>query len=291
MSRRPAAATAGGWGGEIADPSPIFPRVRAVTGWDEGNGPGGDPRGWTVMGRLRERRRAIRAEVAAAKRKQLEELGSMRMMTSLRAPSGYEDSLRARTAEGPTVLAFLFAQPDSGPIRALDRSGGYFDIRTGSTWDLFFPGYYRSGDRAGEQRAGDVPVGSGFAGNWFFSPRDFDLLRRHVQEASGERWRYSGLADLVLVCAWITAEEGPTVDWDSTFSRSLADAQGRESLTLNEAIERISRDLEAGEEDARFGLGETPGGQPAGGDGEVREVVVSALLGIAKALGERSVGS
>jgi len=40
------------------------------------------------------------------------------------------------------LLAFLFAHPDSHAIRLLDYRGDYFDVRSGNTWDLFFPGYY-----------------------------------------------------------------------------------------------------------------------------------------------------
>lgn len=259
----------------------------AATAWDEGDWQGEAAGGWTVMGQLRQRQLLLRAQAEAAQKRLAQSAGTMRMMTAAAGIADYEDGLRARWKGGPSVLAFLFAQPDTEPIRALDSSGEYFDLRSGSTWDLFFPGYYRSEECNPERPPESEPAGMRFADDWFFSPHGFDLLRRHVEDASAGRWQYSGLADLVLVCAWIGKQGEPTVDWASTVSGSIAGVGGTQTLTLGEVIERISQDLESGEEDADFGVGEvtSPSG-PGGGAGIGRDFMVGVLGGIAVALGE-----
>ena len=185
-------------------------------GLDDEDRGGEGARGWSVMGRLRERRQVLNAEAAAAVRrltKQKHE--SLRMMTAASGEAAvYQEALRAATRSGPTVLAFLFAQPYSDAIHALDSNGEYFDQRSGRDWDLFFPGYYRAEDEDLEKRAGSRPVGTNFAKGWYFNTNDFSRLRKHVQDASKARWKYSGLTDLVLICAWLEQDEEITIDWE-----------------------------------------------------------------------------
>ena len=79
------------------------------------------------------------------------------------------------------VLVFLFAHPDSDAITMLNKRGEYLDIRTGESWDLFFPGYYKSPNRGLEDQVGATPVGDTFARDWYFSAREFDNLRDFIE--------------------------------------------------------------------------------------------------------------
>jgi hypothetical protein len=210
------------------------------------------------------------------------------MMVPSSIDGTYELALRARRQEGPTVLAFLFAQSSAEAIRMLDSDGSYFDHRSGESWDLYFPGYYRSDDPERERSRGARPVGSGFAADWFFDARGFELLRDQVQSASEERWKYSGRTDLVLICAWLPKEGEPTIDWSSTISGSVTDAHGTRTLTLGEVIERITNDLESGDEDPDFGVGAVmnPHDPSASGSGVARDLIIGTLSGIGAALGK-----
>jgi hypothetical protein len=188
------------------------------------------------------------------------------------------------------VLAFLFARPESDVIRSLDSSGDYFDIRTGSTWDLFFPGYFRSTNEYFEQQAQSQPVrGDEFAANWYFSSRDFDVFCRDVERESGGRWSYSGDADLVLVNGWLEPRGQPTIDWESTMSGKIG-AGGR--ATLGAVIERMTRDLTSGTEDAHYGIGDVvvPERSREPGGMSMNEITVAVLLAIAAALGVKVAG-
>lgn len=243
------------------------------------------------MGRVRERQAQLRMEALEARRRVSEGAATQQMMTPTTMAADYEDAIRARWRGGPTVLALLFAQPSSEAIRALDAAGAYFDCRSGDTWDLFFPGYYRSDDPDFEEQLGAKRVGSDFAENWFFSPPDFNHMRKHVQSSSGDRWKYSGLADLVLVCGWLPSEGEPTIDWASTISGTVGEGPVGRTLTIHEVIERISDDLESGEEDANFGVEAlTVPPDPQLADRVARDVVVGALSGIAAALGKGALG-
>ena len=264
----------------------------AATAWDDADWEGARARGWTVMGTLRERQRRQRNEALAARRRLSERHGQFQLMTAASAQRDYEDSIKARWRGGPTVLAFLFAHPDSDAIRMLDQRGEYFDCRTGDTWDLSFPGYYRSGKgRLFELEAGARPVGHGYADDWYFNPHDFDLLRGHVERSSQGRWQYSGGTDLVLINGWLVEGNDPSIDWASTVSGQVADqAAGARTLTLANVIERVSRDLESATEDASYGVGELTE-PPSPSDGHIeRDLMVNALAGIAAALGARALG-
>lgn len=214
-------------------------------------------------------------------------------MTPASVQQDDEDWLKARWRGGPTVLAFLFAHPDGEAIRLLDARGEYFDHRTGETWDLFFPGYYRSAEGQGfETEAGSRPIGRRYARDWYFSPSDFDQLRTHLERHSRDRWQYSGAADLVLINAWLPERGEPTIDWDSTFSGQVNDQiRDEQSVTIAEVIERISRDIENAAEDAWYGVGDVSAESTAslGGQGG-RDFMINALAGIAAALGVRALG-
>lgn len=150
-----------------------------ATAWDDADWDGNHARGWTVMRTLKERQQAHLREAAAARQRTTEREGKAFWMTAAVMQQAYEDEIKARCRGGPTVLAFLFAHPDSDAIRMLDVRGEYFDVRTGDTWDLFFPGYYRSTKgRAFEQQAGAQPIGHGFGIDWYFSVNGFPSSAR-----------------------------------------------------------------------------------------------------------------
>ena len=203
----------------------------------------------------------------------------------------YEDSIKARWHGGPTVLAFLFAHPDCDAMRLLDARGDYFDRRTGATWDLFFPGYYRSTNRHLEEQTDARTVGRDYASDWFFNASDFNQLREHVEQSSEGRWQYSGEADLVLINGWLAEKGEPTIDWPSTISGQVTDhtAHAR-TLTLAGVIERITRDLENAAEDASYGVGQVTDPPPPPEGSIARDLMVNALGGIAAALGTRAAG-
>jgi hypothetical protein len=205
----------------------------------------------------------------------------------------FEDLAKARWQRGPTVLAFLFAPPDSDAIRMLDVRGEYFDIRTGDTWDLFFPGYYRSTiGGAFEHDEGALPVGKNYAGDWYFSPVGFNDLRVRIEQSSEYRWQYSGGTDLVLISAWLVDQGEPVMDWASTISGQVTDQSvGTQTLTLASVIERLSRDLETGAEDSAYGVGEVTDDPSTPASHVGRDFIIQALSGIAAALGAKVLGA
>lgn len=215
------------------------------------------------------------------------------MVTPAASKRVYEDAIAARWEGGPTVLAFLFAHPDSDAFLALDGRGDYFNTRTGDTWDLFFPGYFISDNGAYfEEQAGSRKVGKGHASDWYFSPGSFDTLRRHVERESGGRWEYSGGSDLVLINGWMLEHGDPVVDWASTAAGSVTDeSTGTRTLSLPEVIERLSRDLEQALEDPRYGVSAvTDGSALARAESDVKKVMLSAMGGIIGALGKQAIG-
>ena len=137
----------------------------------------------------------------------------------------------------------------------------------------------------------DRPIGHRYGGDWYFSAPEFDELREHVEQSSEGLWEYSGGADLVLVSGWLAAGDEPVVDWASTISGQLTDqSAGTRSLTLANVIEKISRDLATGTEDASYGVSEVTDGSPAPGSHIARDFLINTLAGIAAALGARALG-
>ena len=257
----------------------------AATAWDDSNWGGVRARGWTVMGRLRDRTEALTQEAKVAQRREAERASSttMEMLSVASMHRRWQDQLKAKWSGGPSVVALLFAPPDTAAMDQLDARGEIFDLRTGTNWDLFFPGYYNSPEsQYFEHQAGARSVGHGYAQDWFFSARDFDMLRREVEEKSEGRWSYSGTTDLVLINVWLAKNAPPTIDWASTLSGSITDpATGVRTLTLAEIIERISRDIERGLEDPAYGVAKvtTPAEhQDSGGRGQSGQGFVGNVL-------------
>lgn len=244
------------------------------------------------MSRLRERQRDLSRE-AEASRRRLADGTSPDLMSAALGQLQSEDSIKARWHGGPSVLALLFAPLDSPAMRMLDVRGDYFDIRTGNTWDLFFPGYFKSPESAYfESQTGAESIGYCYGRDWYFHPREFNELRRHVERSSGGRWRYSGGTDLVLISVYLVERGEPTVDWESTISGCVADGSpGGGDLTLANVVERVTHDLEAAVEDPAYGVGDLVNGAPVVSDhSTMRDFMVNALGGIAAALGARAMG-
>lgn len=245
------------------------------------------------MGRLREHQQSYQHAAAEARQRVRDSQGKMFQMTAALSRQMFEDEIRARWTGEPTVLVFLFAQPDSEAMRMLDARGGYFDVRSGDRWDLFFPGYYESSrDAAFERQLGARPVGGDFASNWYFNATEFDKLREHVEQSSEHRWLYSGEADLVLINGWLGEAGEPDIDWVSTVFGELTDhTRGVHTLSLPEAIERISRDLESHAEDSAYGIGQLTSREAAQSDDQFgRDLIANALGGIAAALAAKGLG-
>lgn len=203
----------------------------------------------SVEGRLRERAGVSRQE---AERRQNEPVYSKRM-----SAGDLDDYARsfARGDRGDdrfplySVAVFALCQPDSAPAEELRRRRAYFDIRTGDTWDVFFPGYYQYGSM-------DDPHAIELDEYWAFSPRAFDTFRRDLERETNRRWRYSGGSDLVLLNAVVDRSGAVTVDYDSVISGPMTDSRdGARTLTLAQVIEAISTDLESQEESSTYGVG------------------------------------
>lgn len=101
----------------------------AATAWDDVDWENAEARGWTVMGRVRDRQAWHQRESVRARQRSAERQGKLGLMTAAAMQEAYEDSIKSRWSGGPAVLAFLFAQPDSDAIRTLDARGEYFDVR------------------------------------------------------------------------------------------------------------------------------------------------------------------
>lgn len=259
-----------------------------ATAWDDLDWDGTSARGWTVMGRVRERQRQSVYHRGAAEARLRSNASFMRLMTPAVIQQDYEDRLMAGWRGNFSVLAFLFALPDEPSFRTLDLRGDYYNVRTGDTWDLFFPGYYHSDTVAMERAVGAKPVGEKFTADWYFNPQDFNMLREHIEHSTNGAWSFSGGADLVLINAYVPDHGVPVVDWSSVQSGSVAPT-GAESLSA--AIEKISRDLEDATEDPSYGVASLVNPPvPSKADSAAKKVMIGALGGVLAALGTSHLG-
>jgi hypothetical protein len=197
------------------------------------------------------------------------------------------DRAAAKWAGSFIVVACLFAPPDEPAMDKLRRRREYFDIRTGDTWDLFFPGYFKATDEHLEREAGSRRLSSGAREDWYFSAASFDELRADVEGASGGRWAYSGGADLVLANAYVPDDGDIAVDWESVQAGQLT---GSMEASLPGVIERITRDLQSGREDPSYGVADIVGRSESPASSSMREFMVSTLAEIAAALMLRGSG-
>lgn len=259
----------------------------AATGWD--NSERDTARGWSVTDRLLERQQWHLQERAQARRREARRGREMSLMTAVQQDAVWRDEMLARWRGGWSVLAFLFAQPDSAAIRELDARGEYFNVRTGDKWDLFFPGYYVSA--GANQQYGAKPVGRDFANNWYFEPMGFNIMRSQIEGFAGSRWNYSGGTDLVVTQAWIPERGEPVVDWECTKVGSPDPVEQRDGVSLSAAIERLSRDIENDSQDAHFGIAQLiKPVLPKRDDGVVKKVFIGALGGMLAAIGKSATG-
>jgi len=97
-------------------------------------------------------------------------------------------------------------------MRMVDARGDYFDTRTGDTWDLYFPGYYRPEKGVHLERSVGRPIGDSYTAKWYFIPASFNKLREEIERSSERRWEYSGGTDLVLINGLVSEEGELTVD-------------------------------------------------------------------------------
>lgn len=268
-----------------------------ATAWDDREWEGVNARGWTVMGQLRSKQLSLQNAKRLAQQRTRQDPDTMSLMSAISITQDYRDQL-ARTWRGSyTLLAFLFAPPDEPAIDLLNQRGQYFDIRTGDTWDLFFPGYYRSRNRRLESEvhanspfSTPLPIGDKYTSNWYFSAADFNELRHHIEVNSSRCWQYSGGSDLVLLNAYVPNCGDPIVDWASAQSGAITPPN-----TLATAIEQISRDIQNGEEDAAYGVAPITNANGPENDtartNVAQDFAVQALAGIATALGLKAAGS
>lgn len=217
-----------------------------ATGWDYADR-------WTVMGRLRQRQSQLIRERDSARQKFEQSNSSMSLVRAANSRQYLRDAISARWCGSYTVLALLFAFPDDPCMRTMAARRRYFDLRTGNTWDLFFPGYYAS-ERGAFPYTPQVQVGAENGRSWYFDEFGFNEIREHVERGTNREWQYRGEGcELVLLNVYLQEQGDPIVDWESVQSGVL-DGGGRNSLPA--VIERISRDLEQDLEDASYGVGE-----------------------------------
>jgi hypothetical protein len=242
------------------------------------------------MGRVRERQERARNRTIQARRR-VHERDTKDGLPPAASAGSERDRAAAEWHGEPTLLAFLFSLPDSPTMRALDTSIDYLNQRTGDTWDLFFPGYYRQ--PSGEPTYEDRPIGGGGISGWLFNALGFDLIRNHIERESRGRFTFSGNTDLVLVGAWLTEEGEPVIDWASTLSGTLTEPDGGiRTMNLGEIVERITNDLQRAGEDPSYGVGAVVNPQtPPSPPGALREFVITASAEIAAALAVRSIGA
>jgi hypothetical protein len=123
------------------------------------------------------------------------------------------------------LLALLFA-PDGASLareQVIPRLG-QFHWRSRLAMDLFCAGYGRRGGSTDIDGTFRTVLDHGPDGEWLFSDRGFDDVRRYVETESG--WRYSGEVDLLLVNARLDTE-----GWES-----LVDFQSGAEIRLANAI-------------------------------------------------------
>ena len=215
----------------------------------------------------------------------------MHMMTAASMDEVFTDEALIRSPSLSTVVALLFAMPNSDAIRSLDGQGNYLDIRSGNTWDLFFAGYYRSTKDDLENQVGARAVGQDWARDWYFNAEEFNNMREFVESSSGGKWRYSGGTDLVLINAVIPAKGPVTVDWESVQSGQVTERMdGTSTLTLTQTVEKITRDIKSNLEDKSYGVGEVTDPTTKREDSIAKKVMIGAMGGMIAAVGRGIIG-
>ena len=101
---------------------------------------------------------------------------------------------RRYVAQGgrPSLRSPLLLRP-ADALELLEHNGEVLNLRSGSRWDLFFPGYFQT-SRTNESifLPGCMPVGRGFLSNWYFNAKDFDRMCKQVETMSQGQFIYDG---------------------------------------------------------------------------------------------------
>ena len=185
-------------------------------------------RNWSVMGRLRERHRLN------------------------------DDATSLHGPRWETIVALAFITQPADALELLEHNGEVLNLRSGSRWDLFFPGYFQTSlTNESIFLPGCMPVGHGFLSNWYFNAKDFDRMCKQVETMSQGRFIYDGRPTIMVVRATYDDSGEPSIDWNSIAFGPLSDRwHGVKTLSLNEVVYRISIDLERGSEDPNWGIAE-----------------------------------
>jgi hypothetical protein len=130
-------------------------------------------------------------------------------------------------------------------MRVLSNRLEYFDVRTGDTWSLFFPGYYERDPNKTTRRIDPFLGVARDRKEWAYEANGFNSIREYVSQQSGGRWKYSGETDIVLMGVWLPEEGDIDVDWESLRSGILVESGGeRTDRTLGALIESISNSFD-----------------------------------------------
>lgn len=182
------------------------------------------------------------------------------MMTAVRNVASLNAFSTKPSVNEDAVLAFVFAWPSDPVVRILDERGKHFDRESGSNWDLFFPGYFKTSDSlASRFRAPFLsaaqpnrPVGHQFAADWAFDEDGFSELARHIALKTGGSWSYGHDAELVLFHVHYQALSPAVIDW-TPFQGTLSETG---SGSLQWVVNRISDDFAHDRRDPYYGVGD-----------------------------------
>jgi len=259
---------------------------------DDSDWNGHQARGWSVVTTLRTKQRRLQQARRDAARRVEADANLMHMMTPGVIARQMADVEQSEWAGEFTVMVFVFAPPGSRTMELLDRRLDVLDARSAEKWDAFFAGYYTSDADNLERQVGSQLVGERQVSHWYFNASYFNSFRNEIETATGGNWKYSGGSDILAVSAWIRPHGDPIIDWASLVSGSLTEPlDGVATITLAQAVELISRDLEQQVEDARFGLKNLVGPATAvNSDSTAKKVMVGALGGFLAGLGKSVAG-
>lgn len=160
------------------------------------------------------------------------------------------------------LVSIVFAHPAALVLTGLESNRAFWDEETGTSWDLFFAGYYSYGSH-GDEYPIDLGPSRGGEGRWTFSPRRFTRFADEVELATRRAhvdppWRFGGDADLLSLMVY-----GGAPDWASLRAVGLhLNVATDGSKTLGAAVEGLRR-WQSEEPDLSFAPGESPLGSTA----------------------------
>jgi len=150
------------------------------------------------------------------------------------------------------LVSIVFANPTSPVWADLHGNRAMLDVRSGSSWDLFFAGLSGYHPMPHDRNSVRLQASSRRKANFlgYFNPRSFDQIvgdvehgqRRAFQAAHDPRawWRYSGGTDLVSFMVY-----GREPDWLSLHDVSLytRDGTAKDLSQVSEGLARWQEDL------------------------------------------------